>query len=103
MFKDVSTWGKSRTDKPRPDNIVFRIHYQYTFSSKYLDDITKIFRYTFSILCLFCVMVTSYGYIDSSGSAIQCMTDKDTVPGDVLNQYCWIMSTFSLPRHFEVE
>ena len=89
MVKDVGSfnmWTKVRADKPRPDNIVFRIHYQFTFS----------------ILCLACVLVTSYSYIDTAGSAIQCMTDKDTVPGDVLNSYCWIMSTFSLPRHFEV-
>ena len=25
------------------------------------------------------------------------------VPGTVINRYCWIMSTFTLPKHFEGE
>ena len=76
---------KKKIDDPRPDNFVFRLHYQFTFG----------------ILAIACTLVTSYGYIDSSGSAIQCMTDKGQVPGKVLNNYCWIMSTFTLPKHFE--
>ena len=36
------------------------------------------------------------------GSAIQCMADKAQIPSDVLNGYCWISSTFTLPKHFEV-
>merc|ERR1712142_597195 len=76
---------KHKTQKPRPDNFVFRLHYQFTFG----------------ILAVACVLVTSYGYIDSKGSAIQCMTDKGQVPDGVLNKYCWISSTFTLPKHFE--
>ena len=50
------------------------------------------------------ILVSSYSYIDSSGSAIQCMMDKGVgVPGTVINRYCWIMSTFTLPKHFEGE
>ena len=30
------------------------------------------------------------------------MADKAQIPGDVLNGYCWISSTFTLPKHFEV-
>ena len=25
------------------------------------------------------------------------------MPGTVINRYCWIMSTFTLPKHFEGE
>jgi len=75
---------KHKTQKPRPDNFVFRLHYQFTFG----------------ILAVACVLVTSYQYIDSKGSAIQCMTDKGQVPDGVLNKYCWISSTFTLPKHF---
>ena len=37
---------------------------------------------------------------NSLGSAIQCLTDKDVVPAKILNNYCWIMSTFTLPKHY---
>merc|ERR1711915_791002 len=76
---------KTKIQKPRPDNFVFRLHYQFTFG----------------ILAIATVLVTSYGYIDTAGSAIQCMVDKGQVPGPVINNYCWISATFTLPKHFE--
>ena len=46
--------------------------------------------------------MSSYNYIDSSGSSIQCLFDAGTkIPARVINQYCWIMSTFTLPKHYE--
>jgi len=72
---------------PRADNVVFSLHYHYTFS----------------ILAICAILVSSYAYIDTSGSAIQCMTDKAQVPQGVLNKYCWISSTFTLPDQFECE
>ena len=48
------------------------------------------------------ILVSSYQYIDSSGSAIQCLFEKGTdIPANVINRYCWIMSTFTLPQHYE--
>ena len=48
------------------------------------------------------ILVSTYDYIDSSGSAIQCLFDKGTgIPNPVVNRYCWIMSTFTLPKHFK--
>ena len=45
--------------------------------------------------------MSSYNYIDSSGSSIQCLFDAGTkIPARVINQYCWIMSTFTLPKHY---
>merc|ERR1712135_280272 len=43
------------------------------------------------------------GYIDSKGSAIQCMINKGQpdVVGPIVTKYCWIMSTFTLPRYYE--
>ncbi|TRY79253.1 hypothetical protein TCAL_16083, partial [Tigriopus californicus] len=46
------------------------------------------YKVTFSILLIFSALVSSYNYFDSSGSAIQ---------------YCWMMSTFTLPKYFEGE
>ena len=109
LFKDAEKliYRKPKVQDPRPDNVVFRLHYQYTFT----------------VLAVCVILVTSYGYIDSAGvatkyissepkdiiltsilqgSAIQCMADKAQIPSDVLNGYCWISSTFTLPKHFEV-
>jgi len=79
---------KSKIQDPRPDNFVFRLHYQFTFG----------------FLAIAVILVTGYSYIDSSGSAIQCMLDAGVkVPGSIINSYCWIMSTYSLPKHYEGE
>jgi len=88
LLKGTKTYLRrpKKIDKPRPDNFVFRLHYQFTFG----------------ILAICCLLVTSYGYIDSKGSAIQCMLDKGIgVDEGLINKYCWIMSTFTLPRHWE--
>jgi len=90
MFNSVKPYvvPKPKVDVPRPDNAVFRLHYKLTVA----------------VLLVGTILVSSYGYIDSSGSAIQCMMDKGVgVPGTVINRYCWIMSTFTLPKHFEGE
>jgi hypothetical protein len=48
-----------------------------------------------------CILVSSYSYIDSSGSAIQCTDGKSDLPDQAINRYCWIMSTFTLPKHYQ--
>ena len=50
------------------------------------------YRTTCSILFISCLLVTCNDLI---GSTISCVNDN--VPGNVLNTYCWIMSTFSVP------
>ena len=81
---------KTKIQKPRPDNFIFRLHYQFTFG----------------ILAIATFLVTSYNYIDKNGSAIQCMVGKlqngkGVVPEKVINNYCWISTTFTLPKHFK--
>ena len=58
------------------DNNVFRLHYKATLM----------------ILLIASVLVTSRQYI---GDPIDCMTD--TIPGGVMDTYCWIQGTFSVP------
>ena len=50
------------------------------------------YRTTATVLFISCILVTTNDLI---GSTISCI--NDTVPGNVLNTYCWIMSTFSIP------
>ena len=60
-----------------------------------------LFQVTFVILLLCSALVSAYHYIDSAGSAIQCMHDEKVgIPTRVINNYCWIMNTFSLPAHY---
>jgi len=58
------------------DNHIFRLHY----------------RVTFIILIAASLMVTSKQYI---GDPIDCMADK--IDGGIMDTYCWIHSTFSVP------
>ena len=53
LFKDAEKliYRKPKVQDPRPDNVVFRLHYQYTFT----------------VLAVCVILVTSYGYIDSAG------------------------------------
>jgi len=63
-------------DKADIDSSFFKLHY----------------RTTTTIFFISTILVTSYGMI---GKPIDCMGDG--IPGNVLNTYCWIMSTFSIP------
>ncbi|KAK3923971.1 Innexin inx3 [Frankliniella fusca] len=65
-------------DKAIIDNIVFRCHY----------------RVTSAILFLCCIIVTANNLI---GDPISCINDN-AVPTHVLNTYCWITYTFTLPH-----
>jgi len=79
---------KPPAEVPRPDNFIFKLHYKVTFA----------------ILLLCSAFVSAYHYIDSAGSAIQCMHDEKVgVPTEIINNYCWIMNTFSLPDHYSGE
>lgn len=64
-------------EKALIDNLIFRCHY----------------RVTTAILFLCCILVTANNLI---GDPISCITDGG-VPGHVINTYCWITYTFTLP------
>jgi len=63
------------------DNNVFRLHYK----------VTVIFLTAFSLL------VTSRQYF---GDPIDCI-QKDDIPEKVIDTYCWIHATFTLPDAFD--
>nr|XP_022902438.1 innexin inx3 [Onthophagus taurus] len=64
-------------DKAIIDNMIFRAHY----------------RITCAILFVCCIIVTANNLI---GDPIQCISGS--VPYHVLNTYCWITYTFTLPH-----
>ena len=87
---------KPKVEVPRADNFVFRLHYRvrscfmliYYRSSKsyYIKHlipsrtdmywIFTSFQATFAFLAVASILVSSYAYIDSKGSNIQCMINK---------------------------
>ena len=65
-------------DKAIIDNMVFRAHY----------------RITSAILFACCIIVSANNLI---GDPINCLSDG-AVPENVINTYCWITYTFTLPQ-----
>lgn len=80
MVSAVAGFVKVRylIDKAIIDNMVFRMHY----------------RITSAILFLCCIIVTANNLI---GDPINCLTDNNH--GHVINTYCWITYTFTLPAN----
>lgn len=68
-------------DKAIIDNMVFRAHY----------------RVTAAILFACCIIVTANNLI---GDPINCLMEG-AVPTHVINNYCWITYTFTLPQNLD--
>lgn len=67
-------------DKAVIDNLVFRAHYKVTSA----------------LLFAACIIVSANNLI---GDPINCISDGG-ISGHILNTYCWITYTFSLPNEF---
>ncbi|XP_043206572.1 innexin inx2-like [Amphibalanus amphitrite] len=81
VLKPMSTHLKLST-KPRGEGSVFKLHYRATF--------------VFIMGC--CILVTATQYI---GDPIECMPDKDSIPQKVIDTYCYITSTYTIPRYYD--
>lgn len=71
-----SVKGLLKIDSVCIDNNIFRLHYKVTVI----------------ILIAFSLVVTSRQYI---GDPIDCIVDE--IPSNVMDTYCWIYSTFTIP------
>lgn len=72
-----SVKGLLKIDAVCIDNNIFRLHYKATVI----------------ILVAFSLLVTSRQYI---GDPIDCIVDE--IPADIMDTYCWITSTFTVPN-----
>ncbi|KAL0276066.1 UNVERIFIED_CONTAM: hypothetical protein PYX00_003728 [Menopon gallinae] len=72
-----SVKGLLKLDSVRIDNNIFRLHYKGTVI----------------LLIAFSLLVTSRQYI---GDPIDCIVDE--IPLNVMDTYCWIYSTFTIPN-----
>jgi len=66
-------------DHYKIDNSIFRLHYKVTVL----------------IMACACLLATTGSYI---GDPIDCMVTD--IPGDIMDTYCWIHSTFSVPSRW---
>jgi len=80
MFKYVAAAKILKKHNASVDNAVFHLHY----------------RITFVVFIVASALVTAREFI---GNPIQCISKA--IPGNVLNTFCFIMSTFSVPRHWD--
>ena len=75
---------------PETESLISKLHY----------------RVTSIIFLICCVLVTCVEYI-GNGVNIACIQDGHpdywAIPQHVMNTYCFIMGTFTLPRHFAGE
>jgi len=78
LFNDLKKW-LLKIDAVKIDNNVFKLHY----------------RATFIIMACACIFITANSYI---GDPIDCMVAG--VPGDMMDTYCWIHSTYSIPSRW---
>jgi len=67
-------------DKPVTDNAVFRLHY----------------RFTSAFFFGACLLITAFDLI---GNPIDCLTDESISRPEVINTYCWIQYTFTMPLY----
>lgn len=61
------------------DNLAFRLHYQFTFL----------------LLLISSIVVTSTQFF---GDPINCIRSSQFVDQRIINNYCWIEGTFTLPK-----
>uniref|UniRef100_T1KDH8 Innexin n=1 Tax=Tetranychus urticae TaxID=32264 RepID=T1KDH8_TETUR len=76
VFKSLRTLFK--ISRVHIDNSLLRLHYSLTVT----------------LLLAFCVVVTTKQYV---GDPIDCIKDEN-IPQSVINTYCWIHTTYTIPR-----
>lgn len=80
LFTDVA--GLVKPDRITIENFVFQLH-------------SKI---TVTLLIAFSVIVTTVQYF---GDPIECYSSSKSIPSSLLNMFCWITTTFSVPSSWQ--
>lgn len=78
-FSKLKSVIKPKTSNVKIDTAVFKLHY----------------RFTFVLLVACSILVTSRQYV---GEHINCIQDSAAIPTRVLNTYCFISATFTVPK-----
>lgn len=75
--------NKEKFGQPNPEGKINAMHY----------------RGTCLLILVMCLLVTSSEWISGTGAIIDCL-HNGAIPGNVINTYCYIMGTFTLPRKY---
>ena len=76
--------NKEKFCEPQPEGLVQRAHY----------------RGTTILILAFCLLVTTTEWISGQDTIINCLISGNSpIPENVINNYCYIMGTFSVPRY----
>ncbi|KAH9402133.1 hypothetical protein TYRP_016707 [Tyrophagus putrescentiae] len=78
VFRSLKTLLK--TSRIQIDNNVFKLHYSITVI----------------LLLAFCIIITTKQYV---GDPIDCLR-SDAIPQSVINTYCWIHTTYTMPKSY---
>lgn len=78
IFEGVKSFIKLR--RIHTDSLVFRLHY----------------RVTVSVLTVCCAILAARQFV---GNPIECVHNRD-IPTEVLDTWCWIHSTYTIPGAF---
>ena len=82
QFESLSFFVKP--EKISIDNIVFQLHCKVTV-----------------LILMVCVLTVSF--VQYFGTHIACMGDYKAVPEHVMNSYCWLSTTYSIPDYWDAE
>lgn len=74
---------REKYTEPNPEGLVSSFHY----------------RGTMMIIISCCLLVTSTEWVAGTESIINCL-NHGAIPDNVINNYCYIMGTFSVPSHY---
>jgi len=80
----VPIFKRAKQLEPCAEGTINRLHY----------------RGTCFLILVMCLMVTCPEWISGTGSIIECM-HGGSIPDTVINSYCYIQGTFSVPRHYK--
>ena len=79
----IPVLNKEKFGQPDPEGHVNSFHY----------------RGTVLLIMAFCILVTCTEWISGTGSIINCL-HHGAIPDNVIETYCYIMGTFSVPKHY---
>lgn len=75
--------NKEKLAEPKPEGPISRFHY----------------RGTAIMILSFCVLVTTTEWVSGTDSIINCL-HNGPIPENVIENYCYIIGTFSVPKHY---
>ena len=85
LFEKIGTTAKVKSNVNFANHGVFRLHYMVTVA-----------------ILIGCSLLVTFSEHFATLGPIQCIGNmRDRMIGGMVNQYCWISSTYTVPRHWD--